>query len=275
MTVEAILQILALSNQLRSPVDAFISFRAGPPPNESTVNFLKRFEEAYHRMPTRERTEREVECTIEYTLQTHAGMVWNSLVQQDEAYPLHSALSNGWLVAEKHQNWMARFAARPVDREFLPTYQDPLWSQFNSSNTFTSQNKINLEDPVASVNVATANTVCYNCGKMGHFSTDCRSHRRPDARYLGGNNSSFGQDISGTFKAKIMPQGKIQPQKQSQLSIKLSKTNKKKFKRIIEDRLLHPHGDQTILRPCTLDKLFILTRTTNSGTRMTANNMKE
>ncbi|KAI0993739.1 hypothetical protein K3495_g14445 [Podosphaera aphanis] len=88
MTVEAILQILHLSNNIRSPVDAFVAFRSGPSSSESTTEFLKRFNEAFQRMPTRERAEREVECTIEYTLQTHAGMVWDSLVQKNEAYPL-------------------------------------------------------------------------------------------------------------------------------------------------------------------------------------------
>ncbi|KAI0993668.1 hypothetical protein K3495_g14516 [Podosphaera aphanis] len=93
MTVEAILQILSLSNKLRSPVDAFISFRTGPLQKESTAQFLRRFEQAFLRIPTRERCDREVEYTIEYTLQTHAGMVWNTLIQQNDAFPLHNALS--------------------------------------------------------------------------------------------------------------------------------------------------------------------------------------
>ncbi|SZE99463.1 unnamed protein product [Blumeria hordei] len=168
MAVEGILQILALSNNLRSPVDAFIAFRAGPPSNESTANFLKRFEDAFHRMPTRERADKEVEGTIEYTLQTHAGMVWNTLVQQDEAYPLHSALSNAWIIAEKHQCWMAKLASRPVDRESLPVYQDPLWTERTPANTSTYQDKFNLDNPIASVNAATPETVCYKCGKLGH-----------------------------------------------------------------------------------------------------------
>ncbi|RKF59706.1 hypothetical protein OnM2_058032 [Erysiphe neolycopersici] len=93
MTIEAVLQILAPSHHLRTPIDAFINFRSRPLENESTAQFLKRFEQAFHRMPTRERNEREVECTIEYTLQTISGMVWNTLVQQNDAYPLHNALS--------------------------------------------------------------------------------------------------------------------------------------------------------------------------------------
>ncbi|SZF00425.1 unnamed protein product [Blumeria hordei] len=126
MTIEAVLQILSLSNNLRSPVDAFVAFRSGPLPNESTAQFLRRFEQAFHRMPSRERIEREVECTIEYTLQTHASMVWNSLVQQNNAFPLHNALSIAWTIAEKQQNWMAQLSSRPIDREFLPMYRDPL-----------------------------------------------------------------------------------------------------------------------------------------------------
>ena len=111
MRIEAILQILALSNHLRSPIDAFVNFRSGPLENESTAQFLRRFELAFHRMPTRERCEREVEFTIEYTLQTHAGMVWNTLIQQEEAYPLHNALSIAWTTAEKQQSWMAQLSA--------------------------------------------------------------------------------------------------------------------------------------------------------------------
>ncbi|RKF57948.1 hypothetical protein OnM2_070074, partial [Erysiphe neolycopersici] len=96
MTIEAVLQILSLSNNLRSPVDAFVAFRSGPLSNESTAEFLKRFEQAFHRMPTRERGDMEVAYAIEYTLQTHAGMVWSTLIQQGDAFPLHNALSIAW-----------------------------------------------------------------------------------------------------------------------------------------------------------------------------------
>ncbi|SZF04485.1 unnamed protein product [Blumeria hordei] len=101
MTIEAVLQILSLSNNLRSPVDASVALRSRPLPNASTAQFLRGFEEAFHRMPSRERIEKEVECTIEYTLQTHAGMVWNCLVQRNDAFPLHKALSIAWTIAEK------------------------------------------------------------------------------------------------------------------------------------------------------------------------------
>ncbi|POS84414.1 hypothetical protein EPUL_004845 [Erysiphe pulchra] len=103
-TIGAILQILAFSYYLRSPVDAFTDFRNGPLQSESTAQFLKRLEQAFHRMPVRERNEREVECAIEYTLQTHAGIVWSTLIQQNNAYPLHNALSIALTIAEKHQN---------------------------------------------------------------------------------------------------------------------------------------------------------------------------
>lgn len=62
---QVILLILALSNYLRSSVDAFFYFRTGPLQNEPTAQFLKLFEQAYHRMPARERNEREVERAIE------------------------------------------------------------------------------------------------------------------------------------------------------------------------------------------------------------------
>ncbi|SZF01855.1 unnamed protein product [Blumeria hordei] len=104
MTVEAILQILSLSNNLRIPVDAFIAFRSGPSADKSMAQFLRRLEQAFHRIPSRERAEKKAECAIEYTLQTHAGMVWNTLDQQNDAFPLHNALSIAWKTAERQQN---------------------------------------------------------------------------------------------------------------------------------------------------------------------------
>ena len=115
MTIEAVLQILSLSNNLRSPVDAFVAFRSGLLPNESTAQFLRCSEQAFHRMPSSERMEKEVDCTIEYTLRTHAGVVRNSLVQQNDALPLHNALSVAKTIAEKQQNWMAQLSSRPMD----------------------------------------------------------------------------------------------------------------------------------------------------------------
>ncbi|RKF82327.1 hypothetical protein GcM3_026035 [Golovinomyces cichoracearum] len=196
MTVEAILQILSLSNMLRSPVDAFISIRTGPLQKESTAEFLRRFEQAFLRIPTRERCDREVEYTIEYTLQTHAGMVWNTLVQQNDAFPLHNALSIAWTIAEKYQNWMAQLSSRPLDREPLPVFQDPLRAE-NDTSHFSPSPIFN--DPIASVNAATAQTVCYNCGKLGHFSTDCRSIRKAENF----NQQSPGNKVFGTFRARI------------------------------------------------------------------------
>lgn len=58
-------------------------------------------------MPTRERRKHEAECAIELTHQTHAGMVWNALIPYSKAFHLHNALSIAWIIAEKHQNWMA------------------------------------------------------------------------------------------------------------------------------------------------------------------------
>ncbi|POS82447.1 hypothetical protein EPUL_005804, partial [Erysiphe pulchra] len=199
MTIEAILQILALSNKLRSPVDAFVDFRSGPLQNESTAQFLKRFEQAFHRMPTRERNEREVECVIEYTLQTHAGMVWNTLIQQNDAYPLHNALSIAWTIAEKHQNWMAQLSSRPQDRQFLQKIQDPLRS---GQNPVVNPPTPVSDDPMATVNAATAQTVCYSCGKLGHYSSDC--NRRKVKPF--DNQNSSKQEIYGTFKAHVSHQ---------------------------------------------------------------------
>ena len=54
MTFEAVLQILHLSNSLRSPVDAFIAFRSGPSISQFMTQFLKRFNEALKRMLTRD-----------------------------------------------------------------------------------------------------------------------------------------------------------------------------------------------------------------------------
>ncbi|POS83624.1 hypothetical protein EPUL_004458, partial [Erysiphe pulchra] len=160
MTIEAVLQILSLSNNLRSPVNAFVAFRSGPSSNESTAEFLKRFEQAFHRMPTRERGDMEVAYAIEYTLQTHAGMVWSTLIQQGDAFLLHNALSIAWTVAEKQQNWMAQLSSRPMDRQFLPTFKDPLRDIKDSS--IISQTPT-FYNPINSVNAANAQTFCYSC----------------------------------------------------------------------------------------------------------------
>ncbi|KHJ33835.1 hypothetical protein EV44_g3268 [Erysiphe necator] len=196
MTIEAVLQILSLSNNLRSPVDAFVAFRSGPLHNESTAEFLRRFEQAFHRMPTRERGDMEVMYAIEYTLQTHVGMVWNTLIQQGDAFPLHNALSIAWTVAEKQQNWMAQLSSRPINRQFLPTFKDPLRNIKESS--LISQTPI-FDNPINSVNAANAQAVCYNCGKLDHFSLECKKSRKVD-KY---NQNSAEKEIHGTFKAHI------------------------------------------------------------------------
>ncbi|POS82376.1 hypothetical protein EPUL_006235, partial [Erysiphe pulchra] len=160
MTIEAALQISSLSNNLRSPVDVFVAFRSGPSSNKSTTEFLRRFEQAFHRMPTRERGDMEVAYAIEYTLQTHAGMVWSTLIQEGDAFPLQNALSIAWTVAEKQQNWMAQLSSRPMDQQFLPTFKDPLRDIKDSS--ITSQTPT-FDNPINSVNAANTQTVCYSC----------------------------------------------------------------------------------------------------------------
>lgn len=47
----------------------------------TTAQILRRLDQAFHRMPTRERNEIEVQCVIECNLQNHARMVWNTLYQ--------------------------------------------------------------------------------------------------------------------------------------------------------------------------------------------------
>ncbi|KAI0993667.1 hypothetical protein K3495_g14517 [Podosphaera aphanis] len=102
---------------------------------------------------------------------------------------------------------MAQLSSRPLDREPLPVFQDPLRAENNTSH-FSPSPVFN--DPIASVNAATAQTVCYNCGKLGHFSTDCRSVRKTE-RY---NLQSPGNEVFGTFRARIGQQRRDQQQKQ-------------------------------------------------------------
>ncbi|SZF04108.1 unnamed protein product [Blumeria hordei] len=205
MTVEAILQILYLSDSLRSPVDAFVAFRSGPSPSESTTEFLKKFNEALQRMPTKERAGKEVEFTIEYTLKTHAGMVWDKLVQRNEAYPLYNALSNAWLTAQYQQNNKAKVLSRPIDSQFIPAFVDPLRPDKIPSTNFQDMSApmMNLDNPVASVNVASPQTVCYSCGKLGHFSQDCKYKGSTSI----GSAQSRDKELYGNFRAKVGQRG--------------------------------------------------------------------
>ncbi|POS82324.1 hypothetical protein EPUL_005788 [Erysiphe pulchra] len=143
MTIEAILKILALSNHLRSPVYAFIDFRNGSIQNESTAQFLKRFEQAFHRMPTRERNEREAEYAIEYTLQTHAGM-------------------------------------------------DPLRSE---QNTVAISLAPVFDDPNATVNKATAQTMCYSCVPNRFNSQDHKNNSNISKRPLPSKRSNNSASV--------------------------------------------------------------------------------
>ena len=102
---------------------------------------------------------------------------------------------------------MAQLSSRPLDREPLLVFQDPLRAE-NDTSHFSPSPVFN--DPIASVNAATAQTVCYNCGKLGHFSTDCRSIRKTE-RY---NQQSPGNEVFGTFRARIGQKKGSQKQKQ-------------------------------------------------------------
>ncbi|KAI1006274.1 hypothetical protein K3495_g1949 [Podosphaera aphanis] len=101
---------------------------------------------------------------------------------------------------------MAQLSSRSLDREPLPVFQHPLRAE-NDTSHFSPSPVFN--DPIASVNAATAQTVCYNCGKLSHFSTDCRVIRKTE-RF---NPQSPGNEVFGTFRARI-GQRKNQQQKQ-------------------------------------------------------------
>ncbi|KAI6248168.1 hypothetical protein HI914_03292 [Erysiphe necator] len=124
-------------------------------------------------------------------------MVWSTLVQQNDAYPLHNALSIAWTIAEKHQSWMVQFSFRPQDRQFLPRFIDLLRSVQRSVES--SLTPI-FDDPIVTVNAATAQKMYYIYGKIGHYSIDCnrKKLKRSD------NQNSSKQEIYETFKAHVV-----------------------------------------------------------------------
>ncbi|KAI0993738.1 hypothetical protein K3495_g14446 [Podosphaera aphanis] len=72
---------------------------------------------------------------------------------------------------------MARLLSRPIDTQPIPSFVDPLRSENTSASHVQSNPALvmSLDDPVASVNAATHETICYGCGKRGHFKTNCCS----------------------------------------------------------------------------------------------------
>lgn len=56
-----------------------------------------------------------------------------------------------------------------------------------------------FDNPIATVNAATAQTMCYSCGKLGHYSTNCT---RKKSKPFDDQHSSK-QEIYGTFKTQM------------------------------------------------------------------------
>ena len=99
---------------------------------------------------------------------------------------------------------MAKLACRPVDRESLLVYQDPLWTERTPANTSSSQDKFNTDKPIASVNAATPEAVFYKCGKLGHYSVDCRNRYKSVERQGNTYQSHADQDNSGYSKERVV-----------------------------------------------------------------------
>ncbi|RKF59707.1 hypothetical protein OnM2_058033 [Erysiphe neolycopersici] len=93
---------------------------------------------------------------------------------------------------------MAQISSRPlalIDNSF-PNPKIP-YVKIASGSVF--------DDPIASVNAATAQTVCYNCGKLGLYSTDCRERRKFKTNEI----QSSKQEIFGTLKHNLVNKDSI------------------------------------------------------------------
>ncbi|RKF62391.1 hypothetical protein OnM2_033108 [Erysiphe neolycopersici] len=140
MVVEAVLQILHSSGHGNATLDAFARFRSGPSNDEKTLDFLKRMVKAFGRLPTINWQSSEAANTIRFTLNTHGVGTCG--------------------------------ASRPQDTIPKQQFIDPLRPNNSDKINDVPTSSVFNTDPIPTVNAATADTICYNCGIKGHFATN-------------------------------------------------------------------------------------------------------
>lgn len=198
MVVEAVLQILHSSGYGNAALDAFASFRSGPSNDEKTLDFLKRMVKAYGRLPTMDRQSSEAANTIRFTLNTHVTQIAEDLKRDGNFYPVYRALELAVVYAEKQSLIYTQLASCPQDTIPKQHFIDPLRPNNSDINNDVPTSSIfNNTDPIPTVNAATADTICYNCGIKGHFATDCKQKSKPN------QYTQSDQKVIETFEGQI------------------------------------------------------------------------
>ncbi|RKF83717.1 hypothetical protein GcM3_009045 [Golovinomyces cichoracearum] len=186
MIVEAILQILYSNGNSNAALGAFVRFRSGPLDDEKNLDFLKRMVKTYGRPPRIDRQSSEAANTVRFTLNTHITQIAENLKRDDNFYPVYSALELAVVYAEKQSLIYSQLLIDPLG----PNTSDKI-------NDVPPSSVFNNTDPIPTVNAATADTICYNCGIKRYFATDCKQKSKPN-QYTQSN-----QKVIETFEGHI------------------------------------------------------------------------
>ncbi|RKF64517.1 hypothetical protein GcC1_131021 [Golovinomyces cichoracearum] len=153
---------------------------------------------AYGRLPTMDRQSSEAANTIWFTLNTHVTQIAEGLKRDDNFYSTYRALELAVVYAEKQSLIYSQLASRLQDTIPKQQFIDPLRPNTSDKiNDVPPSSVFNNTDPIPTVNAATADTICYNCGNNGHFATDCKQKSKPN-QYTQSN-----QRVIGTFEGHI------------------------------------------------------------------------
>ncbi|RKF82811.1 hypothetical protein GcC1_010001 [Golovinomyces cichoracearum] len=180
MVVEAVLQILHSSENGNAALDAFARFRSEPSNDEKTLDFLKRMVKAYGTLPTMDWQSSEAANTIRFTLNTHVTQIAEDLKRDDNFYPIYRALELAVVYAEKQSLIYSQLASRPQGTIPKQQFIDPLRPNTSDKiNDVPPSSVFNNTDPILTVNAATEDTICYNCGikVMGTFEGHIKNYK--------------------------------------------------------------------------------------------------